>query len=131
MFDLTQTVSLNDEPNVPWEENLRLVNQPGRETYEYFSIKKLKKDQITFEDYKGIFLSKKLKLSSNNFELSIYLHKKKENSFLRHYLPKRQFEYIAQVKNYNFEGCLKQWKWIGYTTFLTIYLLELTDTLKI
>ena len=34
----------------------------------------MKKDQITFKDYEGLFLSKKLKLSSNNLELSIYLH---------------------------------------------------------
>ena len=78
MFDLTQTVYLEDEPKVPWEEKLRLVNQPERKIYEYFSTKKLKKDQIAFEDYQGLFLSKKLKLSSNNFEPSIYQHKEKE-----------------------------------------------------
>ena len=42
----------------------------------------MKKDLVTFEDEKGLFLSKKLKLSSNNFELSIYRHEEKENSFL-------------------------------------------------
>ena len=83
MFDLTQTVSLDNEPKVPWEEKLRLVNQPETKIYEYFSTKKLKKDQITFEDYQGLFLSKKIKLSSNNFELSIYLYKEKENSFFK------------------------------------------------
>ena len=42
----------------------------------------MKKDLVMFQDYKGLFLSKKLKLSSNNFELSIYRHEEKENSLL-------------------------------------------------
>ena len=37
----------------------------------------MKKYQM-FDDYEGLFLNKKLKLSSNNFELSIYLHEEKE-----------------------------------------------------
>ena len=55
------TVSSDGEPKVLWEENLRLVNQPETKIYEYFNTKKMKKDQITFEDYEGLFLKEKIK----------------------------------------------------------------------
>ena len=41
----------------------------------------MKKDQITPGDYERLFLSKKIKLDNNNFELFIYQHKGKVNSF--------------------------------------------------
>ena len=43
-------ISLDGKPKVPWKEKLRLVNQPETKIYKYFNTKKLKKDQITFED---------------------------------------------------------------------------------
>ena len=52
------TVSLDDEPKVPCEEKLRLVNQPETKIYIYFNTEKLRKDQITLEDYQGLFFSK-------------------------------------------------------------------------
>ena len=55
------TVSSDGKPKVLWEENLRLVNQPETKIYRYFNTKKMKKDQITFEDYEGLFLNKKTK----------------------------------------------------------------------
>ena len=55
------TVSSDGKPKVLWEENLRLVNQPETKIYGYFNTKKMKKDQITFEDYEGLFLNKKIK----------------------------------------------------------------------
>ena len=52
------TVSLDDEPKVPCEEKLRLVNQQETKLYKYFNTKKLRKDLITLEDYEGLFFSK-------------------------------------------------------------------------
>ena len=51
-----------------------------------------------FDDYEGLFLNKKLKLSSNNFELSIYLHEEKENSFFRK-LTSKIFEHFGYIKD--------------------------------
>ena len=73
LLDLTMTVSLDSKPKVSSEEKLRLVNQLETKIYKCFNTKNMKKDQIMFEDYEGLFLSKKIKLSRNNFELSIYL----------------------------------------------------------
>ena len=73
LLDLTMTVSLDSKPKVSSEEKLRLVNQPETKIHKCFNTKNMKKDQIMFEDYEGLFLSKKRKLSRNNFELSIYL----------------------------------------------------------
>ena len=60
----------------------------------------MKKYQM-FDDYEGLFLNKKLKLSSNNFELSIYLHEEKENSFFRK-LTSKNFEHFGYIKDYFF-----------------------------
>ena len=73
LLDLTMTVSLDSKPKVSSEEKLRLENQPETKIHKCFNTKNMKKDQIMFEDYEGLFLSKKIKLSRNNFELSIYL----------------------------------------------------------
>ena len=43
----------------------------------------MKKHQITFEDYKGLFLIEKLKFASTNFDLSTYPNKDKEHCFFR------------------------------------------------
>ena len=51
-----------------------------------------------FDDYEGLFLNKKLKLSSNNFELSIYLHEEKENRFFRK-LTSKIFEHFGYIKD--------------------------------
>ena len=75
----------------------RLVNQPQTKVYKYLRTKKMKKYQM-FDDYEGLFLNKKLKLSSNNFELSIYLHEEKENSFFRK-LTSKNFEHFGYIKD--------------------------------
>ena len=54
-------------------------------------------------------MNKKLKLSSNNFELSIYLHEEKKNSFFRK-LTLKTFEHLGYIKNYNFGGVLNNGK---------------------
>ena len=43
LFDLTQTVSLDDEPKVPWEENLRLVKSTRKENVRILQHKKVEK----------------------------------------------------------------------------------------
>ena len=43
----------------------------------------MKKDQLTFEDYEGLFLNEKLKFASTNFDLSTYPNKDKEHRFFR------------------------------------------------
>ena len=45
------------ELNEPYIENLKLLNQPGTKTYEYFNIETKKKDKITFKDYEELFLN--------------------------------------------------------------------------
>ena len=88
-------------------------NQPETKIYEYFNTKKIKKDQITF------VWAKKLKLSDNNFELFIYPHEEKENSFFRK-LTSKSFEHLGYIKDYNFywvlgNGKVKQSSdWVHY-----------------
>ena len=103
------TVSLDSKTKVPWEQKLRLVNQQETKTYECFNTKKMEKGRITFEDWKGLFLSKILKLSSNNFELSIYPHEGKKNSFFKK-LTSKNFELVGYIKDYNFWRVLKNKK---------------------
>ena len=43
----------------------------------------MKKDQITFKDYKGLFLNEKLKFASANWDISTYPNKDKETCFFR------------------------------------------------
>ena len=57
-------VSLDGKPKATWEEKLRLVNQPEKKKLRILQHKKDEK-RIAFEDYEGLFLNKKLKLSSN------------------------------------------------------------------
>ena len=91
------TVSSDGKPKVLWEENLRLVNQPETKIYGYFNTKKMKKDQITFEDYEGLFL----------------------NNFFRK-LTSKTFEHVGLVKDCNFFWVLNNGKfkqssdWIHY-----------------
>ena len=47
------------ELNEPYNENLKLLNQPETKTYEYFNTEAKKKDKRfkTFKDYEGLFLN--------------------------------------------------------------------------
>ena len=76
-------ISMEGTPKVPFEEKLKLLNQPETKTYKYFNTKKIKKDQVMFEDYDRLFLNEKLKFASTNFDLSIYPNKNKKDHFFR------------------------------------------------
>ena len=47
------------ELNEPYNENLKLLNQPETKTYEYFNTETKKKDKRfkTFKDYEELFLN--------------------------------------------------------------------------
>ena len=60
----------------------------------------MKKDQLTFEDYEGLFLNEKLKFASTNFDLLTYPNKDKEHGFFRK-LATKMFYYIDVVKECN------------------------------
>ena len=59
----------------------------------------MKKDQITLEDYKGLFLKEILKFASASFDLSICPNKDKEDRFFRKLTTTKNFEYIGVLKN--------------------------------
>ena len=83
LFDLTITFLMEGTPKVPFEERLKLLNQPETKICKYFNTKKMKKNQLTFEDYEELFLNKKLKFAIANFDLSIYPNRDKEDCFFR------------------------------------------------
>ena len=102
LFDLTMVVLMKGSPKESFEEKLKLLNQPETKIYKYFNTKKMKKYQITFEDYEALLLNEKLKFASANFDLSIYPNKDKEDGFFKKLTTKKIFEYISVVKDYNF-----------------------------
>ena len=68
---------------------------------------------------KDCFWTKKLKLSRDSFEPSIYPHEEKENNFFRK-LTSKTFEHVGLVKDCNFFWVLNNGKfkqssdWIHY-----------------
>ena len=88
--------------NKPYMENLKLLNQSKTKTYEHDNTETKEKDKITFKDYEGLLLNKKLTFGSKIFDLTIYSDPKNKNHFLRKLTLKSDFENrVNMVNDYN------------------------------
>ena len=83
-------------PKLPFKEKLKLLNHPETKIYKYFNKRKMKKNQITFEKYEGLFLNEKLNLLAPTSTFRFIQIKTEKIAFFRKLTTKKFLNTLTQ-----------------------------------